>query len=403
MEKMIPSILLLTAAIANCQRFDFPSSPSRSPGLQVDENGKIYTAAGSQLYRLNSNLMQEESWGLRTDAVNISLSSDGRWLVVCLTDLSCEVYSANNFSAGHVFRRENAVRSVTNLALFAAEDSFYVGSISSNNGVQNEMTLSQYRFTASQDDMVASATYTINRNEFERNLYGGFVRGSYAYYIASDNNPPRIEGVRNFKVMRVCHNSNFGALYELSLVCVNAPSTDVRTSGVSVVDEDFGGLVGPVVILSRNRPNSQQNQVCLYSLVDIDREMQAKYDSCSIATIISPEEIDLAWRSSQTFCHLSMVSTKYATVIFLVFYIIYSFSLILQLSQSADICQFGSLSPPALDDIVNKNLGGEYRINLGRNFITASVAVIVDSFSLVFVAYVNTSGSFIAGVSNCLF
>ena len=155
--------------------------------------------------------------------------------------------------------------------------------------------------------MVASATYEIRRNEFERNFYGGFVRGSFAYYIASDNNP-RMDDVRNFKVMRVCHNSNFGALYELSLVCVGAPSTDVRISGVSVVDEDFGGLTGPVIILSRNRPNSRQNFVCLYSLVHIDREMQEKYDSCSTALSSNPEEIDLGWRGSQTFCRVSMVS-----------------------------------------------------------------------------------------------
>ena len=200
-----------------------------------------------------------------------------------------------------------------NLALFAAEDSFYVGSIIANNGVQNEMTLSQYRFIANQDDNnkiivmpVASATYTITRKKFERNFYSGFVRGRYAYYIASDNNP-RIDQVRSFKVMRVCHDSNFSALYELSLACVGAPSGDVRISGVSVMDEDFGGLKGPVIILSRNRPNSQQNQVCLYSLVDIDREMQAKYDSCSTTT--TPfEEIDLAWRGPQNFCYISMVS-----------------------------------------------------------------------------------------------
>ena len=74
----------------------------------------------------------------------------------------------------------------------------------------------------------------------------------------------------------------------------------------------------------------------------------------------------------------------------------------IQLSQSPNMCQFGSVSPPALDDIVNKNIHGELRIKLGipnRNFITASVAVVVDSFSLVFVAYVNTSGNFIIGVS----
>ena len=302
-------LLLLIAVVSNCQRFDFLSSPSRSPGLQVDGDGQIYTSAGSQLYRLNSNLRPEETRNLTSEAVNISLSSDGGWLVVCLIDLSCEVYNATNFSAGHVFRRENATRSIMNLALFAAEDSFYVGSITLKDGVQNKIILSQYRFTASQNDTVASATYTITRSEFERNFYGGFVRGSYAYHFASDNNPPGIQ-VRSFKVMRVCHNSNFSALYELSLICGSDPSTNVRISGVSVVDEDFGGLAGPVVILSRNRPrNSPQNHVCLYSLMDIDREMQEKYDFCSTAIPGSSEDIDLAWRASRTFCYNSMVST----------------------------------------------------------------------------------------------
>ena len=154
-----------------------------------------------------------------------------------------------------------------------------------------------------------SATYDITRSGFERNFYGGFVRGSYAYYFASDNSPPT-DQVRSFKVMRVCHNSNFGALHELSLMCGGvAPSGDVRISGVSVVDEDFGGIAGPVVILSRNRPgNSQQNYVCLYSLPDIERVMQEKYDSCSKPLSTSSEEIDLAWRGSREFCHLSRVS-----------------------------------------------------------------------------------------------
>ena len=73
------------------------------------------------------------------------------------------------------------------------------------------------------------------------------------------------------------------------------------------MNEDFGGLTGPVIVLSRNRPNSRQNQVCLYSLVDIDREMQAKYDSCSTATT-PHEEIDLAWNRPQNVCYISMVS-----------------------------------------------------------------------------------------------
>ena len=68
--------LLIAAIVSNCQRFDFPSSPSRSPGLQVDGDGKVYTSVGNQLYRLNSNLQLEESRRLSSEAVNISLSSN---------------------------------------------------------------------------------------------------------------------------------------------------------------------------------------------------------------------------------------------------------------------------------------------------------------------------------------
>ena len=57
-------------------------------------------SAGSQLYRLSSSLGLEETGVLTSEAMNISLSNNGRWLVVCLTDLSCEVYNATNFSAG---------------------------------------------------------------------------------------------------------------------------------------------------------------------------------------------------------------------------------------------------------------------------------------------------------------
>ena len=47
-------------------------------------------------------------------------------------------------------------------------------------------------------------------------------------------------------------------------------------------------------------------------------------------------------------------------------------------------------------------LGGDIRIDLGQpneNFITASVAAVVDSFLLVFVGYTNGNGvSYISGV-----
>lgn len=284
------ALLLLNLAICVlCQRFNFPYS-TRSPSLQVDERGEIIVSAGSKLYRLNSNLEPEETKNLTSGVVNISLSTDGKWVVVCLTDLSCEVYNATNLSAQPVFRRENVIRSTENVAVFAADDSFYVGSIDTSQMAQ--LVLGQYRFT---ETLVQSGTYAISRYGFERNFYNGFVKGNYSYYFAVDNNPT---GIRSIRVIRVCHNSNFSALYELSLGCGGVtPSFDTRISGVSVV-ENFAGMFGTVIILSRSRPSSTQNFVCLYSLQTIDNMMQSKLDSCSLAGVNTREQVSVAWRQN---------------------------------------------------------------------------------------------------------
>ena len=301
------SILLsLLVIVSSGQRFDLPSSPSRSPGLQVAGTGKIYTAAETQLYRLNSNLQLEETRILTSEAVNISLSSDGRWLVVCLIDLSCEVYNATNFSAGHVFRRESIITSTENIALFAVEDSFYVGGIATQgSGVtqsQQRIRLGQYQFGGSQ----GNSTYMITKGSFERNFYGaGFVRGNNTYYFAIDNHPSEL---RSLKVMRVCHNSDFGALYELALSCGGrTPGRETRISGVSVVD-NFAGISGPIVVVSTNRPlPSSHNVVCLYNLDEIDRRMQERFDSCA-AAVSGTEQIELSWRNDVFFCSAFSVS-----------------------------------------------------------------------------------------------
>ena len=292
-------VLCLLVILSNGQRFDFPLSLSRSPGLQVDGAGRVYSFAENRLYRLNSSLRLEEENNLSSEAVNISLSSDGRWLVVCLTDLSCEVYNATNFSAGHVFRRKNVTTSMDNIALFATEDSFYVGGIVS--GAQPMIVLGQYVFARNQGSTANSTrSYAITRSGFQRNFYGsGFVRGSNTYYFAIDNEP---SSFRMLKVLRVCHNSDFGALYELSLRCGGrTPGSNTRINGVSVVD-NFAGISGPTVVLSANRPlPSSQNAVCFYNLEAIDRRMQEKFDSCA-ADSTGVDQIEFSWLNEEPGC-----------------------------------------------------------------------------------------------------
>ena len=312
--------LFMLGTISSCQRFSLPSTPSRSPGLQVDGAGKIYVSSESQLYRLNSNLKLEETRSLTSEAVNISLSTNGRWLVVCLTDLSCEVYNATNLAVEPVIRRENVIRAPENVALFVAEDSFYVGSISvaDGSGAQKQIILGQYGFAGNRNGTAESGTYSITTNEFEsrrnifipvfvRNFYGGFVRESNAYYFATDNNPSS-SNVSSIRVIRVCHNSDFGALYELSLGCGGiTPSFDTRISGISVKD-NFAGMSGTTIVLSRNQPQSSQNFLCFFNLEMIDNIMQQKFDSCTVAMGNTQEQIHLAWRNTVTSCDDFMVS-----------------------------------------------------------------------------------------------
>ena len=239
--------------------------------------------------------------------MNISLSSDGRWLVVCLIDLSCEVYNATNFSAGHVFRRENVIISVDIFALFAAEDSFYVGGITSNaQGDQEQIILRRYGFAGSQVDVEVSGSYEITRDGFTRNFYGGFVRGSNAYYFVIDSNPSNVRSVR---VMHVCHNSDFSALYELTLTCGIAPNSNSHISGLSVV-ENFDGVTGATVIFSRSQQrSSNRNFVCLFNVSDIDTIMERKFNTCTAATgSTTLESIDLAWRDTVISCNNFLVS-----------------------------------------------------------------------------------------------
>ena len=291
--------------VSNGQRFELASSSEspRLPRLQVDgANGKIFASVGRQLYRLNMNLEQEEARSLTNESLNSSLSSDGRWLVVCLNDLSCEVYNTSSFSAGPVFRRENVISLPLNMSLFAAEDSFYVGNF--NMGQTDQMVLSQYTFTGTQSRLSASMTYNINRADFQRSFFGGFVKGSNAYYFGIDNNP---NALRSIRVLRVCHNSNFGALHELALRCGSQPALTTRISGVVAVD-NFAEVPETAVILSRSRPGGSQNSVCIFSLETIDRLIQEKYDSCSAANLISDtEQFSVAWRNNEVFCRTFMV------------------------------------------------------------------------------------------------
>ena len=78
---LIVVLLCCYEASAQIQSFSLPDQPLPRPPkyLQVDGRGKVFVTAGSQLLRLDSSLVPEQTVNLSSVAVNISLSSGGEW------------------------------------------------------------------------------------------------------------------------------------------------------------------------------------------------------------------------------------------------------------------------------------------------------------------------------------
>ena len=78
--------------------------------------------------------------------------------------------------------------------------------------------------------------------------------------------------------------------------------------------------------------------------------------------------------------------------------------LLLFLIQASDFCHFSSPHPLAVGDIENQILNVDFRVSVGMHtnphFITASTTVTVDSFSFIFLAFIDKNNdSFVLGVS----
>ena len=286
---------VLPLLVAAQQReFSLTAGPS---DMKVDGEGWIFLAAGNQLLRLDSTLALQENVTLDSSVLRVALSSDERRVVVCLSDMSCAVYNASDFGAGEQLRRTGASASPDVVALFTArENSFYVGSIII--GASSTMNLRQYGF--GDRDFVRSTNYRVQRSNFMRTFFGGFVNGTNAYYFMADGNPRNVRGLR---VLRACDTSTcsspcgFNGLYEVEIDCGTFSLNSV-ICGLSVLDS-FAGSSDTTVVLARCNAASMsaRNRVCSIRLADIDFEMDRKYTQC---TRDRTGEIVVAWDSDSS-------------------------------------------------------------------------------------------------------
>ena len=390
---------------AQQRKFSLSASPS---DMKVDGHGRVFLAAGNQLLRLDSTLALQENVTLGSSVLRVALSSDEKRVVVCLSDMSCAVYNASDFGAGEQSTREGASASPDVVALFTAEEnSFYVGSTVS--GALRSMHLRQYGF--GDRDFVRSRNYPIQQNTFMRTLFGGFVNGTNSYYFMADGNPRDVRGLR---VLRACDISTcsspctFNALYELRIDCGGSPHPqNAVVCGLSVLDS-FAGSSDTTVVLARCNAAgvSARNRVCSYRLADIDLEMNRKYTECAGGT----GNIQVSWDSAGSLglrsCTGFQVITTllcvwvlgyYGDVLFVVHcVVVWACSSLHETGislQTQSVCDFNL----PLGNI-NDNLGGSVQLEFGDTQITTSVAITVDSTSVIYVGYTNGSGNFVGAV-----
>ena len=257
---------------------------NQATDLAVGSNGQVYVSGTvngrSVVYRLNSRLAQQESVTLPSgvSVVRLALSPDESRLVVCVSNKSCISYDVNNLSKGPLSVFQSVLSDSNNVALVSAPvigggTSFYVGS---SNGTV--ILIGQYGLDGAAGSVSRSSgnLFGVTASSFTRNWFGGFVAGSYTYFVVLDVSTSSISrpGIR---VLRVCDNSNetsVAAMYEAEVNCFSSVAVDSTSAvvGVSLLESFPSG--GATLVIGLVTPTVYPySRVCTVGLSSVDSAM----------------------------------------------------------------------------------------------------------------------------------
>ena len=285
-------------------------NPTGQPNdVVVTSSSNVYVSTNvsvsGRVYRLNGSLVQQEVLQFPSGiaVLRIALSFDQSKLIVCVSNGSCIAYNAGNLNKGSVRTFQNVqAAGNNNVALVSAPvsgggNSFYVGS---SNGTV--ILIGQYGLdgTAGNVSRTSRNLFSVTASPFTRNWYGGFVAGSYTYFVVLDVFPPGPSPGPGVRVLRVCNNYNetsIAAMYELYLNCFvdGFDFINARITGASLVSYpiSLGGpyedrlVVGIVTPPTTLGGSPFYSRVCTYSLAMINSMMDS-----------TPCSSNLPWRSS---------------------------------------------------------------------------------------------------------
>ena len=340
----------------------------RATDVAVSSSGQVFVGDSGKgvLYRLDSSLVQQESVALPSGGsiVRLALTPDESRLVACLSNGNCITYDAKNLAKGPLRVFQGVLSSSDSVALVSApvsggQNSFYVGS---SNGTVILIGQHGLDGTAGNVSRTSGNLFSVTASSFTRNWYGGFVAGSYTYFVVLDVSTSATRpGVR---VLRVCDNSNetsVAAMYEAEINCFSSNSVDPSSVllGASLL-ESFPSGGASTLVIGFSTPNTPppNSRVCTVGLSSIDRSMNSA--SCS-PTI-------LPWRAATT----SSLSCP----------------------NRCTISSPGAIGVPS--DVSNAAYLSTSDTSI--NTYTSTLAFNYESSALLFIAYTDTSGAFIQEV-----
>ena len=292
-------------------------------------------SGSGQVYRLNSSLVQQEvlQFPFGVSFLRISLSSDESRFIVCVSNMSCISYIANNLTKGSVSVFLNSLASNNNVALVSAPvigggNSFYVGS---SNGTV--ILIGQYGLDGAAGNVSRSSRnlFSLTAGSFTRNWFGGFVAGSYAYFVVLDLSPSR----GGMRVLRVCDNSNetsVAAMYEAEIDCFSSSAVDSNSTvvGVSLLESFPSG--GATLVIGLVTPHAAiVSRVCTVGLSSVDSVMNnascsgtslpwratvSSAQSCpNRCNITSPGAVEAPTQSALTLINTTTITVKYTSTL----------------------------------------------------------------------------------------
>ena len=281
--------------------------------------GKVLVSSGDKVYSLPSTLTKTQSVTFASNVLGLAVTQDGQWLVLCHSDFSCQAIDSTDIGGSANISVSNAVSGLSlTVVVFTATvsggHSFYTGSYGAlGGGASNlRMRYNQYGFAGSTIEDRTSALDAGNGfNENQRTFYGGFYHSGYGYYIVTD-----LEGVSDgLRIIRVCNDTatTLDYQYELVLLCGSIIGSNTDVVGISIVDDNT------LVIGFRSvQITDQVNEICTYSLSDINKEMDDFYESCLESRSGTTE---VSWLNNPSImCSSNIIATPVSTRLTWYFY-----------------------------------------------------------------------------------